>query len=265
MYFDFCIQNAHSSQTRYPVDTIFYICGDSSYRTPHKMILPNKNYFLCTIKGTGLVWYDGKCMESNEGSCVFLQPTHDFGYRCKNDCWHFWWFEFVGDCAPFTPNEELHTSINDFKMDLFSQSLLYAKEGRWDIAAHLFECACEILHHSALTCDESPRTIQWKMALHYIRDNLRTVTVANLCQSLQIQERTLRNIFYTNCGRPPKQVILKERLTKGRELLEITALPIANISAQLGFSSQFHFSRAFKKHYDQSPLQYRTQFLLHQP
>jgi len=265
LYFDFCIGNADTGHARYPIDTIFHICGDETYRTPHKKMTPNKNYFVCTTKGTGLIWYDGRRFETSEGSCVLMRPTRDFGYRCKENCWHFWWFEFSGDYTPFTLDVQIHTAVNDFKIDLFTQSLFYAKEGRWDIAALLFESACEILHHTAFTAAESPRTAQWRAAEHYIRDNLQTVTVARLRESLQINERTLRNIFYANCGKPPKAEILKARLIEGRQLLESTALPITKIATLLGFSSLFHFSQAFKAYYGKSPQQYRNEWNLLEP
>lgn len=262
MYFDFCIGKPEAGYARYPIDTIFYICGDETYRTPHKEVTPGKNYFVCTTRGDGLIWYDGLKFEISEGHCMLIRPTRNFGYRTKTDCWHFWWFEFVGDCSPFTANIQLDTTVNDFKIDLFTQSLSYAKEGRWDIAALLFESACEILHHAAFTAAKSPRTAQWQAAQRYIRDNLQTATVSRLCQALQMNERTLRNMFYANVGKSPKQVILKARLTAGRQLLESTALPIAEIALQLGFSSQFHFSRAFKGGYGIPPRQYRSEFSL---
>lgn len=261
MYFDFCIGTAHAA-ARYPIDTIFHICGDETYRTPHKEITPGKNYFVCTTKGTGQIWHDGQQQEISEGHCLLLRPTRDFGYRTKADCWHFWWFEFAGDCTPFPPDVQLGTSVADFKIDLYAQGLSFAKEGRWDIAALLFEASCEMLQHAAFAAAEPPRTAQWQAAERYIRDNLQTVTVAHLCESLQLNERTLRNIFYANVGKPPKQVILKFRLTAGCQLLESTALPIAEIAAQLGFSSQFHFSRAFKDCYGVPPRQYRAKWNL---
>ena len=137
MYFDFCIGKPDLSRTPYPIDTIFYLCGDETYRTPRKEITQGKTYFVCTTRGTGTLQMDGHRLELTEGTSIFLQPTEQFGYATKNDCWHFWWFEFMGSPAPFAPNTTLQTSISDFKIDLFSQSLSYAQEGRWDIASLL--------------------------------------------------------------------------------------------------------------------------------
>lgn len=262
MYFDFCLGEPHIGRAAYAIDTIFYICGDATYRTPHKEITPNKNYFVCTVKGTGVVWYDGEKHELPSDTCMIIQPTRDFGYRCKDDCWHFWWFEFCGDCTPFIPNTLIATSGGDFKLDLFAQSLAFAKDGRWDIASLLFDSACSILYHDAFQPVVPPRTALWQTALRYIRDNLATVNVANLCKALNLSERTLRNLFYANGSKSPKAVILKTRLEVGRQLLESTALPISEIALQLGFSNQFHFSSAFKTLYGKSPQQHRCTYTL---
>lgn len=256
MYFDFCINEHPQALGPYPIDTIFYIRGDASYQTPRKEITPGKVYYVCTLNGQGKICYDGHRFTVEKGQCLFMQPGAKFSYGCLGDCWEFWWFEWTGSCQPFTPDTPYLIHSNDFFTELFSHSLSYAREGRWDIARLLFEAACEIQNHE-LAAQASPHALQWQAAQHFIYDNLRTVTVTNLCRILQIQERTLRNIFYEMSGKSPKQVILREKLTAGRQLLESTGLPISEISSLLGFSSQFHFSRMFKAAYGKSPQQYR--------
>lgn len=51
--------------------------------------------------------------------------------------------------------------------------------------------------------------------------------------------------------------ILKEKTEEAKRLLRYTDKPIASISAYLGFSSQSHFSRTFKKYTGSLPNEYR--------
>lgn len=51
--------------------------------------------------------------------------------------------------------------------------------------------------------------------------------------------------------------ILKEKTEEAKRLLRYTDKPITSISAYLGFSSQSHFSRTFKKYTGSSPNEYR--------
>lgn len=51
--------------------------------------------------------------------------------------------------------------------------------------------------------------------------------------------------------------ILKEKTEEAKRLLRYTDKPITSISAYLGFSSQSHFSRVFKKYANCLPNEYR--------
>lgn len=261
MYFDFCVGGKPANDAKLALDTIFHILGDGSYRTPRKEITSGKTYFVCTVKGAGVINFDGTTHTLTQGKCMFMKPRFDFNYHCAQDVWHFWWFEFRNETTMLSTNEIFKTPVNDFKIDLFEQSLLYAKEERWDIAEALFEAACGIMHHNLLTQSASAGDELLHAAEQYIRDNIASVSVAELCTSLQIKERTLRNLFGRALAQSPKQVIVKTRMGVAQQMLENTVLPISAIASQLGFSSQFHFSRAFKEFIGTPPQQYRRALL----
>ena len=257
MYFDFCVSKDVSPEQRMGLNTIFHILGDQTYRTPHKEITAGKTYFVYTIQGTGMIWYDGNQFEVAKGDCIFMKPTQDFGYRCKEDIWHFWWFETTVPPALFLLNQIYSTATGDCKEDLFAESLTWAKQDRWDIAENLYDAACGILHHALSRKKEPDHTALFYVAEQFIRENLSTVTVKELCAVLQVKERTLRNTFYLVRGHGPKHLIDSLRLYTAQQMLESTVLPIAEIAQQMGYSSQFHFSRAFKQSFGVSPRQHR--------
>lgn len=93
MFFDFCVGPPGASGAPCGLDTIFWIWGDSSYQTPHKGITPGKTYLVFTLKGEGLVRYDGRAYRVAQDQALVMRPTRDFGYGCPGDTWHFWWFE----------------------------------------------------------------------------------------------------------------------------------------------------------------------------
>lgn len=258
MYFDFCVAEPESSGQRLGLDTIFHILGDHTYHTPHKEVTPGKTYFVCTTQGTGVISFNGNTMEVHQNDCMFIQPSREFSYYCKEDCWHFWWFETRNPPMLFTANEPFSVETNDFKLELFAQSLAWAKRERWDVAESLFDAVCGMMHHAALCQNEDWNNALFHTAIQYIRENLATVTVSELCGALQVQERTLRNLFYSVQEHGPKQTIDALRLDTAQQLLDNTKLPISQIAQQLGYSSQFHFSRAFSQRFQLSPQQYRT-------
>lgn len=257
MYFDFCVGGRPADGAKLVLDTIFHILGDSSYNTPRKKITPGKTYFVCTTNGEGVIQFDGQTYAVKQGECMFMRPQQDFCYRCAQDAWHFWWFEFFGETPLFCANQIFSTPIHDFKINLFKQSLTYAKEERWDIAQALFEASCGMIHHTLRTQGKSSGDKILRAAEQHIRENIESVSVAQLCTVLQVSERTLRNLFYRAFGLPPKQIITRARMGIAQQMLESTVLPISSISAQLGFSNQFHFSRAFKGAFGMPPNEYR--------
>ncbi len=57
--------------------------------------------------------------------------------------------------------------------------------------------------------------------------------------------------------RPPKEMIHERLLQEARRLLQFSAIPVSEISYQLGFADPAYFSRFFTKRCGTSPSQYR--------
>lgn len=55
----------------------------------------------------------------------------------------------------------------------------------------------------------------------------------------------------------PQEYLLAYRINKSCELLRTTELSIGEIALLVGYSNQFHFSRAFKNYMQQSPSEWK--------
>ena len=51
--------------------------------------------------------------------------------------------------------------------------------------------------------------------------------------------------------------VTKIRMDKAKELLKNTDMMVYSISLEVGYESQYHFSRKFKSLYGVSPIEYR--------
>jgi AraC-like DNA-binding protein len=58
-------------------------------------------------------------------------------------------------------------------------------------------------------------------------------------------------------GEPPHQYLTRWRMGIAAQLLEETGLRLGEIASQVGYKSEFSFSRAFKLARGVSPIQYR--------
>jgi transcriptional regulator GlxA family with amidase domain len=61
-------------------------------------------------------------------------------------------------------------------------------------------------------------------------------------------------------GCSPYRFVMLRRVERGRFLLEKTALPLAEISLDLGFVSQSHFTSVFHREMRTTPQAYRSFF-----
>ena len=64
-------------------------------------------------------------------------------------------------------------------------------------------------------------------------------------------------VFKKATGITPHQYVMKARLDRAQELLGSSDLSIATIADQLGFTSQSHFTRAFRQYAGQTPSGWR--------
>ena len=67
-----------------------------------------------------------------------------------------------------------------------------------------------------------------------------------------------RHLFSEHFSMSPQEYLIERRLEQAECLLELTDLSITEIAYRSGFSSSSNFSKAFKKHYDVLPKEYRA-------
>ena len=263
MLFDFCICENPVEIENIKLDTIFYIIGDETYMTPHKSITPNKIYFLYTLRGEGVVRYDGKTFAATANTFIFMAPNQTFSYWSKGDYWEFWWFEFTGDC-PWETDKSFSFPCNHLSSALMAGSLQYAKSDEWEIASSLFLSLAKLLAHGAAQSKKlASNELVVNAAEEYIRQHIDSVTVEELADTLGVQERTLRNIFYNLQDMSPKHFITKIRMDMAGYMLSSTNISLAEIALSLGFSSRYHLGKSFKEHFGVTPIKYRK--LIHLP
>ena len=92
----------------------------------------------------------------------------------------------------------------------------------------------------------------------WIDQNLdKPIDLRSLEQHLNVSRSTLGRIFRKGKTVSPKEYWIRRRLAKSEYLLNHSEYSIKEISFQLGYSSQFHFSNEFRRFYGLSPLAYR--------
>ena len=95
---------------------------------------------------------------------------------------------------------------------------------------------------------------------NYIQHHLsEPITAENIAKELYLSRPYLSRKFIEETGESLTDFILKEKTEEAKRLLRYSEKSLTAISNYLGFSSQSHFSRVFKKYTGTTPGEYREQ------
>jgi AraC family transcriptional regulator len=95
-------------------------------------------------------------------------------------------------------------------------------------------------------------------AIAYIHENLdQNITLAELSNIVKMSPHYFATLFKQSTGLSPHQYITKCRIETAKQLLIKQELTIVEISQQVGFQNQSHFTRVFRQHAKTTPKIYR--------
>jgi len=104
-----------------------------------------------------------------------------------------------------------------------------------------------------------PVTAAALTAIH--RDPAYPWTLETLARSAGVSRATLVRRFSTEVGCPPSEYLTKWRMELAANKLRLTALPVAHIARDVGYTSEYAFNRTFARWQGVPPGRYRTAFL----
>ena len=84
-----------------------------------------------------------------------------------------------------------------------------------------------------------------------------TISIVSVAQQLTISSRRLEKLFQQHLQCSPGAYYLRLRLQRARKFVTDTLLSMQEIAIRTGFNSLSAFSRSYKKHYQNSPSEYR--------
>ncbi len=95
-------------------------------------------------------------------------------------------------------------------------------------------------------------------ALRFIRNHAdESIGIADILKRIPVSRRSLEIRFKNAVGHSVEQEIINIRMTRAKQLLSETALPITKIALNSGYQSSTGFSVAFRKETGMSPREYR--------
>lgn len=117
----------------------------------------------------------------------------------------------------------------------------------------------DILHE--LTAAPTQKQDVLTPAVRYLHEHFSDPTLSNgiLAKQASISEVYLRKLFLKQFGVTPHQYLTNIRMEKACQLLSSSSMRVTEVSAACGFSSVYHFCRAFKATHGMTPTAYAQQ------
>ena len=221
-----------------------------------------------TYKGVGKIVTKSKTYYLNKGSLIILQISDILTYNPPKD--NEWEYVCINYTSPKHIPYFTHNTV--YEIPFF--------EGETGMIKAIFEVSNKIgdiykvLTRSRVTeliflwaesnltkqIEALPHAEEVKNCLIYINNNLeKPLRICELAKKYGLSESSFYRAFLSVIGNSPKSYIVQQRLAKAAFLLKSTKKTVQIISYEIGYYSEFQFSRDFKKHYKLSPIKYRNE------
>jgi AraC family transcriptional regulator of arabinose operon len=232
-----------------------------------------------TLGGQGRFGHDRGELQARKGDLVLLRPRvrNDYGLEENLKRWDLLWAYFFprADWLALLkwPEEApgllcLHLSNPPMRTRIVRQ-LMEAHRLHRGASRQREMLAMNALEKVLLLCDgANPRSEEAGLdsrvlrAMDYLCQNLsQPVTLDRLARRCGLSISRLAHLFREQVGQTPHQFLEMQRMTRARQLLDLTQQPVTAIAAEAGFPDLFHFSKRFKHHLGLSPRHYRHNLL----
>lgn len=228
------------------------------------------HYLLHYVKdGRGTLKTPDGIFPVSAGSIFLIRPSELVTYTADKDSpWEYYWVGFNGteahrliNLTPFSSDERV-LKIGENNL---SELLMQIYESRGNSSACEAKMLGFLYQFLGILMEKSkkkpPKKIHTKLyieqATKFISYNYSSdITIEDVAKAAKISPSHLYRVFSSELGMSPTQFLMSYRINEACSILKTENLSIAEVSASVGFSDPFYFSRVFKKIKGVSPRGY---------
>ena len=222
-----------------------------------------------TFGGAGYVRQDGRTVTIRHGQSLLMdcRMPQEYGTSSQADHWHHYWAHIEGvgvDAAArrlglpaLSPHSASRTRVAPHFETIFKRLETESIENSELVGVAVHALLSELLISKAReeVPEDNPVTVaQSYVASHYAEQ----LAIEDLARAASVSPSYLTRLFRQSLGTSPHDYVVRFRITRAKQLLAETSLPIRDIARKTGFASSSNFSYRFSAITGISPRSYRA-------
>ena len=230
------------------------------------------------VSGEGILEYEGSTYTVRPGQIFWIDCEKPQYYHTSQEegAWRVLWVHLYGQsCKEYYElflSQNNGCAVRDVDSDIAIRSTLETlialyKNGGNNLQDDIY--ASGLLTHLMTLCitsssgkTESNRLPEYIINVRsYLNTNYaEQITLEMLSRKFSINKFYIQKLFKRYIGLSPNEYLIQTRLTRAKQLLRTTSLPISQISLDVGISNIGHFIGLFKQHEGITPGGYRQRW-----
>ncbi|WP_195334918.1 AraC family transcriptional regulator [Paraclostridium bifermentans] len=226
------------------------------------------------IEGEGLFFIKDRVHHLKAGDGFFIPPNTDNNYYPTDENpWVYRWIGVNGSKSKelfslcgFSDENYIFRYDKDNSLDkLFEKVYLNCNSNSlFNALGYLYQILSLLMsEHSNLSLQKKSISQSYiSKSLEFIDNNFdKNISVSDISDFLNIDRSHFYKMFKLHMMTTPQQYLIEYKLKKACDLLRKSSYSVCEISNLVGFSSQSHFSKTFKRNLNLTPLEYRCLFV----
>ena len=226
-----------------------------------------------TLSGAGILEYGGETYRLPAGSFFWIDcrdPQHYFTDPAAGH-WDVLWFHFHGATADAYYQAFLQQTHGRATASLPVDSPVSAQMGALlslagtdgelvrdlDASALLTTILCGLIHGAAQRRLQPVPAVLQRVRQYLHEQYAQKLTLDTLSARYNISKYHLQRSFQQYFGQSPGEYLIQLRLTRAKELLRATDLPVSEVAYRVGMDNTSYFIYTFRTHEGTTPRQYR--------
>lgn len=223
----------------------------------------------CT-EGKGIIEVEDQIyrLEKSDAFCIPRNVRHKY-YADETEPWSILWVHFKGENTNYFPLEErkivhINSRHSDNRMMVLFNLLFRVLERNYTIGNFIYisqvlSLILSEIYFREKVDESSVQDRHVTMVIRYMYQHLReNLTLEEISEEVQLSKSYLNAVFKAQTGKSPVEFFIHLKMQEACKLLKSTDYYIYEVSAELGYTDQYYFSRIFKKVVGVSPKDYKN-------